>query len=201
VDIKEASAMGRHWHEHNLSGLTPEEVRAYCAADPGYIAQLDDYGSTPLLAACLKGHVDIARVLLEAGADPNYIAPDGESPLKAAIPVNGEPFNRALFDLLFDAGANPNLGLEAPLHIAVARGNRDLVAYLVRRGADPNLDDVDGSPPSFWAGAYGGRPDVLMMHLLVKLGADVKRRDGVGKSIADYIGADAMREVLRSQDA
>ena len=189
--------MPKHWHENNINQLTPEDVRAYCAAVPDYINERDDFGYTPLLAACIKDNTEIARVLLEAGSDPNYVAPDGETPLKAAIPRPKEPFNHALFDLLLAAGANPNAGLEPPLHVAVGRGLTALVVYLVEHGADPNFEDADGCPPLFAAGVYGGHPDVKMMGLLLKLGADITRRDDVGQTIAERISPDAMREVMR----
>ena len=37
----------------------------------GIIDSEDDESNTPLHMACLRGHVDTAKVLLEAGADPN----------------------------------------------------------------------------------------------------------------------------------
>lgn len=57
--------------------------------------------------------------------------------MKAAILDRGATFDPCIADLLFAAGADPNLGLTPPLHLAVARGDRELVAYLIDRGADP----------------------------------------------------------------
>ena len=42
-----------------------------------------DNGATPLLLACLQGHVDVARLLLEKGADVNR-AMVGTTPLDIA---------------------------------------------------------------------------------------------------------------------
>lgn len=187
--------MLHHWHENDVDGLTLDDIRSYCAASPAYVAELDEFGYTPLIAACGKGKLEIARALLEAGADPNYVAPDGMTPIKAAIPGAGRPFNRALLDMLLDAGAKLNTGCEPPLHLAVAQGNADLVTYLIEHGADPNLDDVDGSPPLFWAGAYGDRPDVEMMRLLFRLGADPGRRDGVGRTLVDHVGVKVLNRI------
>ncbi len=183
-------------HEDDIGRLTPDEIRAYCVVDPGYVVERDAFGYTPLIAACDRGIAAAARVLLEAGADPNFMADDGKTPLKAAIPRLGEPFDRPLFDLLLDAGATPNVGGEPPLHIAVVRGNRALVAYLIGRGADPNLEDGDFEPPLFWAGVHGsGRPDLDMLRLLVAHGADITRRDGIGRTLGDCIGPDALGRV------
>ena len=191
------ATMNRHWHDDDVRAMNPDELRAYCLAAPDYVHERDDFGYTPLIAACTAGNSLVVRVLLDAGADPNFIAPDGASPLKAAIPRPGEPFNREVFDALFAAGANPNLGFEPALHIAVARGHRELARYLIERGANPNLDDSDGSPSLFWAGAYEGRPDIKMMRLLIELGADVTRRDGVGRTVEEWIGRDAFQMIVQ----
>jgi ankyrin repeat protein len=181
-------------HADDVARLTTEEIRAWCAADLGYVAERDDLGYTPLIAACDRGNTAVVRALLAAGADPNFTAADGESPLKSAVPSPGGAVDLELFDLLLDAGACPNAGLEPPLHIAVVRGHRALVAHLIRRGADPNHEDADGCPPLFWAGVYGdGRPDLEMMRLLVAHGADVTRRDGIGRHLGDRIGPHALR--------
>ena len=187
-----------HWHENDIDRLTPDEVRAHCAADPAYVAELDDFGYTPLVAACERRNLAVARVLIEAAADPNFTAGDGQTPLKAAIPPPGQPADLALFDLLLDAGAMPNAGCEPPLHHAVAAGHRALVAHLIDRGADPNLPDVDDAPPLFWAGVYAGPPDPDMMRLLVARGADPTRGDGVGRTLQDRIGPHAVAAVTAS---
>ena len=189
--------MSKHLHQDDISQMTPEDMRAYCAAAPNYIDERDDFGYTPLLAACVKGNTEAVRVLLDAGSDPNFVAPDGETPLNVAISLRGEACSHVLLDMLLAAGANLNAGFTPPLRLAVVRGLRDLVVHLVERGADPNFEDGDGSPPLFAAGVYGGHPDVKMMGLLIKLGADITRCDGVGQTLADRIGPDAMREVMR----
>lgn len=48
---------------------------------------------------------------------------------------------------LITAGANPNntlLGLETPLHVAVSSGCLEIQAYLLKRGADLDIEDYRG---------------------------------------------------------
>ena len=86
-------------------------------------------------------------------------------------------------------------GTKTPLHCAVASGQLGLVRYLVGKGADPNLLDGDSATPLHMAGAYGRR-DAKMIRLLVELGADIRRRDLVGRTLADYLGEDSLNEIL-----
>jgi ankyrin repeat protein len=80
---------------------------------------------SPLLMAVLNAHFDTARVLLEAGANPNKWDFWGRTPLYAAvdyntIPTGGRPDRPSddtttsleMIELLLEAGANPNLQLK-----------------------------------------------------------------------------------------
>jgi hypothetical protein len=88
-----------HWHESDYETLTPDEVRAYCQIAPDYIREQDDFGYTNLIAACLRGRTAVARVLLEAGADPNFGTEPGTGPPRhqgrddrcCASPFSGRP--------------------------------------------------------------------------------------------------------------
>jgi ankyrin repeat protein len=44
----------------------------------------DDEGCTALWGACIKGHVEVARCLLLAGADHTIADTDGETPRQVA---------------------------------------------------------------------------------------------------------------------
>ena len=187
-------------HQRDLADLTADEVRAYCAAAPEYVREVDDEFHLPLVAACLLGRADLARVLLDAGADPNCISGDGETPLKAAVGAAeklAEAFDPALLDLLLDAGADPNAGLIPALHLAAAGGRRAVAEQMLRRGADVNLADMEEATPLHWAAGWGGPPDIRMMRLLLRHGADAGLRDEVGKTVEDRIGPAAMREARR----
>ncbi|KAL5509700.1 hypothetical protein EMCRGX_G005116 [Ephydatia muelleri] len=61
-------------------------------------------GSSPLKAACLNGHLDVVKTLLEAGANINQADKKGRSPLYAAS-CNG---HLDVVKTLLEAGANIN---------------------------------------------------------------------------------------------
>ena len=116
-------------------------------------------GLTALLHAAREGHIEVAEVLLDGGAEINQISGgDGSSPLVSAV-QNGH-FDLAL--VLIERGANPNLATHtdrvAPLlgvlqtqwanftsypvpraHEYQQSGYMDVLRALLEAGADPNV--------------------------------------------------------------
>ena len=93
-------------------------------------------GFTPLLFAARHGDVEAARLLLEAGAEVDDVAPDGATALVIAT-FSG---HRELPLFLLERGANPNAagaGYTA-LHAAVLTGDEPVVAALLAAGARPD---------------------------------------------------------------
>ena len=124
-----------------------------------------------MLVAVINGHYDLARDLLERGADPNVTSDDGAAPLFAVLNIEWslrtwypqpaafrqqETSYLELMQLLLDAGADPNQ--RTTTHIWYAAYNAG------RMGVD-----FTGATP-FWRAAYAA--DVEAMRLLVEYGAD-----------------------------
>jgi uncharacterized protein len=84
----------------------------------------------PLVGAAWTGQIDIARQLLDAGADPNQAADEAFTALFAAA-VRGDD---AMVDLLLERGAAtvPDVrpGVPAPAEAARLAGHPDLAARL-----------------------------------------------------------------------
>ena len=142
-------------------------------------------GSTPLLFAARNGRIENVRLLLDAGADVNEAAPNGQSALvTASFSGQGE-----LAAFLLERGANPNAadaGYTA-LHTAVLRGDLRLAKALCAHGADPNSRLTRGSRQQRnlnWfglSGAFAGATpfwlaakyaEIDIMRFLVAAGAD-----------------------------
>ena len=108
----------------------------------------DAGGFTPLLFAARHGDVDSAALLLDAGADVNDTAADGNSALVLAAMSDHAP----LGEFLLERGADPDAsgaGYSA-LHAAVLRSHPGLVRALLARGANPNVQLVKGTPVPRW---------------------------------------------------
>ena len=171
-------------------------------------------GSTPLLFAARVGDVESAKLLLAAGAKANDAGPDGNSALVVAA-YSGK---REVATLLLDKDARPNAadGGYAALHVAILRGDLELVKALLSHGADPNIrltkgtpvlrDNVDlhlsgvlaGARPFFLAAKF---VEVEIMRALAAAGADplmgsndgtspLMAAAGVGWKVAAYTRRD-----------
>ena len=127
--------------------------------------------SSPLLVAVINGNYDLARMLLESGADPNILSDDGAGPLFATLNIEWslrtwypqpsmfrqqETSYLELAELLMKAGAEPNQRVSTHIWYAAYNAGRMGV-------------DFTGATP-FWRASYAH--DVKAMKLLVAYGAD-----------------------------
>jgi ankyrin repeat protein len=129
----------------------------------------DAYGSSPLMYAVLYLDVELVRLLLEGGADPNHANEAGATALMWAIP------DEAKVRLLLKKGARVNaiskITGRTSLLIAAGRpGAARVVRLLLEKGADPKARDNKGET-TLTRAAYSGDPEIL--GLLIDRGVDV----------------------------
>lgn len=124
-------------------------VRELLDQDPSLVNRVSDYAGyyvgcgAPIKNAAAGGHIEIVRLLLERGADPNLpeegIAPDGHA-LHAAV-VRG---HIEIVRLLLKHGAHPNVEIESSADTLSAalgsagyatRTNSEMVELLCSHGA------------------------------------------------------------------
>jgi uncharacterized protein len=128
-------------------------------------------GTTALHWAALKGNVELASMLLYAGASPRATTRlGGYTPLLMAS-KNGDA---AMVDVLLSNGADANdkttTGV-TPLMFAAASGHADAVEALLDKGADVNAKESAKNETALTFAAAYGRVDVI--RLLTSRGADV----------------------------
>ena len=131
---------------------------------------------TLLCTAAWKGHSHVAKLLLDAGADPNKERNDGATPLFCAAAEG----HTDIVLLLLNAGADvdkANISGYTPLHQAITWDRTDVTELLLNRGADFNKADKWRRTPLHKA-TTSGYPYIVK--LLLQCGADstVTNMDG-----------------------
>ena len=173
-------------------------------------------GDTALHLAAAGYRVEIVRLLLLAGADPNAAANHRRSsPLHYAAdgfissPAWDAKKQVATLCCLLDKGANihsQDKNGATPLHRAVRTRCAAAVRCLLRAGSDPTLRNKSGSTPFHLAvqntgrGGTGTAPAVSAQREIIKeflsFGVSPDLKNGTGKSVRDCVQSDWIREVL-----
>jgi len=126
--------------------------------------------ATALMRAAFSGDVELARLLLKYGADPNIVSRDNETTLMAAAgtgfipgyskgrtPAERLEVVKLLVELGQDVNAADNYGITA-LMVAANIGDVPVIQYLIDKGADLGAYDLGKKND----GAFGSSIEPLM---------------------------------------
>jgi uncharacterized protein len=133
-----------------------DRVKAMAARDPSSIDSFTDDGFPAVGLAIFFRHPELARWLIEQGADVNAAAKNAArvAPLHAAAAVA----DRDTMRLLLERGADPNAKQQTgftPLHSAALHGDREMAQLLVEHGADRGATSDDGKTAAAIADEHG----------------------------------------------
>ena len=141
----------------------------------------------PLIIAAMRGHVDVARVLLDAKANPLSSEDSGLTAIHMAS-CHG---HSACLKLLLDSGvsANPAATCYSPLCLAAREGHAATLSMLLEHGADANPAVLPKGKPEtpIFNACHHGFPELVQM-LLDKGNVPVDIRVDVGKNITPCPG-------------
>ena len=177
-------------------------------------------GDTPLHVAAAGYRVEIARMLLAAGADPGAAKNRRASrPLHYAADGYLESAHWdakrqvAMIRLLLKAGAQLNAQDKngaTPLHRAVRTRCAAAVKFLLEAGADPAIRNKPGSTAFHLAvqntgrGGSGAERARMAQHEIIQAFLDrgicPALKDAKGKSILEWAKSDWIRKMLTSHD-
>jgi hypothetical protein len=173
-------------------------------------------GDTALHLAAAGYRVEIVRLLLSAGADPNAATNHRQStPLHYAADgfISGPAWdaNRQVATLgcLLERGAriqSQDRNGATPLHRAVRTRCAAAVRYLLQAGSDPTVRNKPGSTPFHLAvqnTGHGGSGTAAAIHAqreiiqeFLSFGVSPDLKNGSGKSVRDSVQSAWIRELL-----
>ena len=153
-----------------------ERVKAYLPffknVDP-----VDDFGWTPLqYAACMEGGLDIVKLFIAAGADPNRqgASQDRRTALHLAIDSHNLDIAAGLIRAGVDLTVKDQQGTP-PLFYCIRDQHYELLEMLLKAGADPNrMHPMNFLIPLHSAVIAG---DLRMVQILLAGGADPEKID------------------------
>uniref|UniRef100_A0ABD2WX65 Uncharacterized protein n=1 Tax=Trichogramma kaykai TaxID=54128 RepID=A0ABD2WX65_9HYME len=135
----------------------------------------DKYNETPLHKALLYGHRKLVEFLLRRDANPHLANVAGLTSLH--VICGGKRDDYSLAKMLFELSnqkyqpeqidARTNLG-STPLNLAVPVGHKNLVQFLLRKGADPSIADNEGCTPLHYA-CRTSHDDYKLVEMLLEL--------------------------------
>jgi len=187
------------------SGFAEKEKEAWRIAldndDPAYLNFIDDihhrdhHDRTPLHTISEYGKYNIAKTLIEKGADIHAVDMALRTPLHFAA-SQGQV---KVAELLIEKGAKVDArgGVSAvsgrklkytPLHEACRNGHLEMVKLLVEHGADVNVKNYEDYTPLHLAVEGGAE----MVEFLIEEGADVNTKDS-------YVGYTPLHRAARRE--
>lgn len=202
--VKQLIQAGAQAMIRNKNGLTP--LRSATSGSPSIATILigsltradldtpDGHGWTPLWDALHYRQLEIAGLLLKAGANPNRPSRDGGwTPLLRAAQAG----HQETIHLLCQNGADVNLttpekGYSA-LRWALAHKHTKVAQQLIQYGADIETKAVDGST-AFISAAQNGDED--MVWTLIQAGAKLDVQDNHGASALHYAAMSENRSIV-----
>lgn len=143
-------------------------------------------GVTALILACqFPLYNEVSKLMIKKGAKLEI--PGTNSPAYTAVGKAIYGSNPEMVKYLIDSGAKLNDKTDkAFLHLSYALGieNLEVIELLLNAGIDPNVRFASSKYPVINTCVKCKNPKVL--ELMIKRGADVNAKDGIGQSVLKY---------------
>lgn len=158
----------------------------------------NNYGATAMQLAAEMGDEDLIDLLLDAGADPDSPNPEGQTALMLVARTGNVDAAKRLLRAGATVDAREQWGQQTALMWASARRHPEMMALLLKEGADPDAQSIDrnynrhltaeGRAKNLDRGGltpllYAARENCLScVEELIDAGADVDKPDPEGVS-------------------
>lgn len=161
---------------HAISDRNTEQIHAILARHPNLNVRTEQ-GETPLGEAISQGLVSLIKELVAAGADPNFAAAGGDTPLILATFTCSLESTEFLLKHGALVNSTNNTGETALMNAAHACWDGRVTRLLINSGANVNAKAKDGQTPLIVA-AFAGNEEAVGE--LVRAGANVNATDENG---------------------
>ena len=164
---------GRPLHYAALYGLRDVAEFLIIERSQGVNTRSGSRNVTPLFVASDKGHLDVMRLLLEHGADPNVRDGSSNTPLHGVSQRGHVKIARVLLEY----GAHPDvrgIGDLTPLRLALQGGHLKVARALLEHNANADTRDHFNRTPLHQASQEG---DVDVAQVLLNHRADANSQD------------------------
>ena len=155
-------------HEHSQSSFQEDDnaVKHFMSLEPAeQISAIKEHPdivnkyqsrskNTPLFLAVQGDKYELAKVLLDNGANPNFQNKYGETPLHKAVEIG----NHKMINLLLENQADPNIRKEhgdTPMHIAAGKGDYKVIKLLLLYEADQTITNENNCTAKDYASDRG----------------------------------------------
>src|SRR6266852_5059875 len=149
--------------------------------------------ATPLYLASQGGHMEVAQMLIERGADVSAQNGNGNTPLHRASLCGHMDVARMLIERGADVSAQGKYG-NTPLHLALEYRHVEVAQMLIERGADLSAQGQYGDTPLHLV-SLGRHMDVAQ--ILIERGADVSTQNRNGGTTLHLASQDAHMDVAQ----
>jgi ankyrin repeat protein len=130
------------------------------------------FGKTPLCWAAQHGQLDVAKLLLDHGADFDLADTIGRTPLLWAARYGHEKILQLLLGR-HDSVEHKDKNERSPLLLAAREGYLDVVKLLIKFGDKVDSKDINNQTPVSFA-AMNGHFEIVMLLLGMGVNADLK---------------------------
>ncbi|VDI49724.1 Hypothetical predicted protein [Mytilus galloprovincialis] len=183
-DLKKGSHAAKCLLVMSAEGFV-EYVEFFLGLEKTLVNLKDNCGQTALHKACLHGHTDVAKLLLDNGASIDLTDNNNETALYIACKNN----KSETVEYLLSRGSNikpKKCDSKCPLHVVCLNGNREIAKYLLDKNAKVNDQDNNKSTSLHLACANG---HAKVVDLLIKYKIDVNLKNNDNKT-AIYIAVE-----------
>ncbi|KAF5306570.1 hypothetical protein FQR65_LT07297 [Abscondita terminalis] len=142
------------------------------------VANIDlqnNHGETALHVSVANNHLDVARFLVDEGADVNATDENVVTPYYLACKLGAVDFVEKLLPLVEDVNLQNILGGTA-LHVCLENEDIEIARFLIEKGADLNLSDDSNMTPFLYLCKYGE------IELIENMQANVNLQDTSGST-------------------